>query len=787
VTFEREEGPLRVDGDVIVSGHAEYLDDIAPPGLLHAALLRSPHPHARILAVRTAAAEALPGVRVVLTGEQVAKLSGPVPHYFDPAAFGLNSNAPAALATDKVRWVGDPVAAVVAETLADAEAAVRAIDVDYELLPSVFDAEEALEPDAPKLFEDWPENAIGRFPNAQGDAAGRIAAAPRRLEGRIDVARHQSTPMETRGYVGWWRPGDRITFWGSTQSPHLLRTNVSTALGVAEERIQVIAPRMGGGFGHKFNGYAEEVLVCVLSRLTGAPVKWLETRAESLLVGAREFAHDFEVGYDDDGIMLGLRNRMVGNVGSLATWGGWGMVFMGGMTFPGPYRCVDYEIESIAAVTNKPPWTGYRGYGKEQAAIVLERIMDMVAEDLDLDPAEVRRRNFVDADAFPLWLQTKHIDSGDYHGALDKVLAMANYDGLREEQRYLRAEGRHIGIGIGFELTPEGGEILGTLIRGHDSSTVRVHPLGGVTVLTGVTSPGTGNETSIAFLVARELGIAIGNVDVVMGDTDRCPYGFGNFSSRSLVSGGAAAVLAARDIREQMASAAAHQLECDARDLVFADDRIAMVGDEAKSVPFAEVAALIFKTAGSEPGSGNALLEATRLAGPHNFHHVPDEQGRTNAYPMFSFTVQVVVVDVDVETGVVGVRRVFAVADCGTVVNMNFVNGQVRGAIAQGLGGALWEQSPFDPRTGRAEASTFKQYLLPRASDLPYFEVMHQETPSPFTLLGMKGAGESGVGSAMAAVTNAVNDAMAPLGARVHRLPLNPPNVLTAILGEDAR
>ena len=783
--FERDDGPLRFDGDLILTGRAEYLDDVVPPGLLHAAVLRSPHAHARIIKIRTKAAAAMPGVRAVLTGERVAQMSGPVQHFFDPSAFGCNSDTPLALPTEKVRWVGDPIAAVAADTLAEAEAAAAAIDVDYELLPAVLGADDALSPDAPLLFDDWPDNVLGRYTNAEGDASTRIADAPHRLEGEVTAARHQSTPLETRGYIGWWRPNGRLTCWASTQNPHLMRTKVSIALRIPEERLQVIAPRVGGAFGHKFHGYAEEVLVCLLSRLTGAPVKWLESRAECLLVGARQFTQTFEAGYDNEGVLLGLRNRVLGDVGSLATWGGWGMVFMGAMTFPGPYRCVDYEIDSLAVVTNKPPWGAYRGYGKEQAALVMERIMDLIAEDLDIDPAEVRRRNFVPADAFPLWLQTKHLDSGDYPAALEKVLQMSDYEALRREQAQARREGRHMGIGIGFELTPAGGELLGTLIRGHDSSTVRVGPLGGVTVLTGVTSPGTGNETSIAYLVARELGIDIERVDVVMGDTDRTPYGWGNDGSRSLTLGGAGALLAARDIRERMARAAGRHLECDPATLEFADNRIVCTKEPDKRIDFTDVVALIYKTASSVDGPDQALLEVTRMSGPQNFHHEPDELGRTNVYSMYPSAALVVVVDVDIETGIVAMRHVFAVGDCGTIVNLNFVHGQIRGAIAQGAGGALWEQSPFDPETGRAEASTFKHYLLPRATDMPPIVVADQESPSPFTELGMKGAGETGLGSAMAALLGAVNDAIAPLGAQVNQLPLNPPNVLAAILGKD--
>jgi aerobic carbon-monoxide dehydrogenase large subunit len=773
--------PLRRDGDLMLTGNAEFLDDVAPPGLLHAAILRSPHPHARIRAVDTTAAATMPGVRAVLDGRRAAELVAPMPHFFDPSVVGCNTTEFRCLAVDKVLYVGEPVVAIVAESLAEAEAALPEIAVDYEVLPAVLDVEEALRDDAPVLFEEWGDNILGTFPFAEGDAQTRIGAAPHRISGELRIGRHQSAPMETRGYIASWERG-RLLMWASTQNPHIMRTNLSTMLGVPEDRVRVIAPRLGGGFGHKFNGYHEEPIVAALSRLVGAPVKWLETRAESLLVGAREMVHHFEVGFDDDGVVLGLTDRILGNIGALSTWGGWSMTFPAGMTFPGPYRITDYHVESRPVVTNKAPWNGYRGYGKEQAAVVLERMMDLVAQHLGLDPADVRRRNFIPPESFPYWTAAKHLDSGEYAGALDKVLDLAGYDDLKARRDEARRLGRHLGIGLAFELTPEGGDFAGSFVRGFDTSTVRVSPTGAVSVLTGVISPGTGNETSIAHLVAREFGIRAERVAVIQGDTDSCPYGFGSFTSRALATGGAAAVQASRQIKQQLAAAAGVLLECDPAELEFADGQVRSATDHTKSLGFGAVTETVYRRALAAPGLDQPLLEATRVELPHNFHHVPDEKGRFSAYPSFPYSAHVVLLEVDAETGVVRVLEYSAVDDCGVAISPTFVTGQLYGAIAQGIGGALWEDLPYDATTGHPSAQTFKHYLTPRAPDLPSLRLRHQHTPSPFTLLGTKGVGESGVGGAMAAITNGVNDALVPLGVRIHRLPLNPPNVLAAIL-----
>jgi aerobic carbon-monoxide dehydrogenase large subunit len=779
------EHPLRRDGELLLTGRAEFVDDVALPGMLHAALLHSPHPHARIVRVDATRARSAPGVRAVLTPAEAEALAGPLPSFFEPGDFGANSRENRCLPIDTVRYVGEVIAAVAADTLAEAEQAVELIEVDYELLPVVLDADEALGQDAPVLFPEWDDNVLATFRFTEGDAAGVIAAAPHQLSDELHIQRYQTTPMEPRGYVAQWQPGGRLRMWASTQNPHPLRTNVAAVLGVAEERIQVIAPKVGGGFGHKFNGYAEEYLVPLLARLAQRPVKWIETRAYSLLVGAREYIHRFTVGFDDDGRILGLRDHVIGNVGSLSTWGGWGMVFCAGMTFPGPYKVPDYDITTQAIVTNKAPWNGARGYGKESASLALERMVDLIAEHRGLDPAEVRRRNFIPPDEFPFWTAAKRLDSGDYAGALEKVLDLADYRALRTEQRQRAPGGTLMGVGIGFELTPEGGDFAGSFVRGHDVATVRMHPTGAVTVLTGVTSPGTGNETTFATLVARELGIPVDRVAVVQGDTDTCPFGHGNFSSRAVATGGSAAVLAARELRDRLYAAAAALLGCSATDLVLADGRFTATGGAALTV--GEVADAVHRRAlTSIPGLDEPTLEVTRVDRPRNYQHVPDEKGRFTTYPSFPYSAHIAVVEVDPGTGVVSVDRYFAVDDCGIVISPKFVEGQLFGAIAMGIGGALWEELPYDG-DGRPTATNLKGYLLPRASDLPSIALGSQQTPSPFTLLGTKGVGESGVGGALAAVANAVHDALRPLGVRIRRMPLSPPHVLDAIGEGDRR
>lgn len=766
--------PRKRDGAELLTGRARFLDDHRPEGLLHAAVVRSEIAHGRIRSVDTTAASAAPGVVLVLTGEQAARHAGPVPYFIDPAARGGNRTDIRCLQVDKVVYAGQPVAAVVAHTREQAQAAARLVRVDHEVLPHVLDAHDALAPDAPRLYDDWPGNVVMHNRYGTGDPDARLAEADVVVSGEVRIARSTTAPIEPRGYLASWQ-GDTLTMHASCQNPHQLRWMLATALGVDEGHIRVVTAKIGGSFGLKMQGYPEETLVALLSKLAGAPVKWVEDRRETLLAGAREQTHRFRVGAMADGRITGLVNEIVADIGALTAQAGWAMPNMSATTQPSGYRIPDCRIELDIVVTNKPPNSAARGFGKDAAHLVMERAMDLVARELGLDPADVRRRNFVPAGEFPYRTSTGlNIDSGDFHGLLDKTLDTVDYPGVRRRQAELRERGRYLGVGLGFELTPESSDSPGTFVSGFDTTTVRMSVTGMVTVLTGVTSPGGGNDTGIAQIVADELGVPLAWVELVQGDTDRCPNGFGNFSGRSMVVGGGSATLAARDVRAKLV--AVGRLLLGAGEV---EVRAGMVCGDGRELPVPEVARALL-TRAFAIGDIEPVLESTRAYKPGNINHVPDEFGRIQPYPTYSSSLHAAVVDVDAETGKVTLLDYVMAHDCGTMINPALVEGQARGAVAMGLGSALSEQLRFDG-DGRLLSDRFKSYLVPRAGDLPLLRMVHQVTPSPFTMHGNKGAGEAGVGGAQAAVANAVEDALAPFGVTVRSLPLTPPAVLALI------
>lgn len=766
-------------GARFLTGRGGFLDDLVVPGLLHAAVLRSPHAHARIRSIDAAAALARDGVVVVATGDDALRLTDPIPHWSDPAEAGGRRAEVRCLAVGKALFAGQGVAAVVARTPHDAEAALASIRVDWEPLPFVLDGEAALEPGAPLLYEEWGDNLVlaGRF--AYGDVDGLLRSAPRRLGGELRIQRYTSAPIETRGYIADWDGDDgRLTVHGTFQNPHLVRHVLARAMRLAENRVRVVAPAMGGAFGLKMHGHPEESLVCLLSQLAGAPVKWVESRAEMLLIGGREQTHRFDVGFGEDGVLQALRVDLLANVGPVQPLSSWDMAIITALTFPTAYGLQACDVGYRIVATNKGPWNGARGYGKEATTLVMERVVDLVAGELGLDPAEVRRRNLIGSDEFPYRTTSGLVvDSGDYAAVLDDALRLAGYEQARLGQATARAEGRLVGVGIGFELTPEGADLPGTLSGGYDSATVRVDLSGHVTVLTGVTTPGGGNDTGISQIVADRLGLEPADIDVVQGDTAICPYGFGNYSGRSTIVGGGAAALAAADVRGKLAVVAGALLGADPAGLVFGGGRIA-AGD--RSLTVAETAYALHTGAFTVAAGIELPLESTRSYKPGNIDHTPDEHGRSNPYPTYSNGAYVALVEVDRDTGKVTVERLAAVHDCGVMINPVLVEGQTAGGVAMGVGGALLEEQ-LHGADGRLLTDRFKTYLMPRSSDLPQILLGHRETPSPFTLLGTKGAGEASVGGALAAVANAVADALAPLGASIEELPLTPPRVLRLI------
>ena len=708
-------------------------------------------------------------------------MTRPMQHRGNPSLVGGNTCDVRCLALDKAVYEGEPVAAVVAASRGDAAALLELIDVEYEQLPHVTDTDAALAADAPVIHETWGSNLVLRIAHTEGDVERALANAPNVLADEFRIHRYSTQPIETRGYVGDWDTRtERLTLYASGQNPHQERMVVAEALGLAEERLRVVLPDIGGAFGLKMHPYPEEILVCLLSRELGRAVKWIESRAECLLIGGREQVHRWEVAFEGSGRILALRDHFVTNIGALSATPGWGMSRLTALTFPGGYKIPATDIQVSVAVTNKAPWNASRGYGKEATAIILEHVCDRIARSLGIEPADVRRQNFVQPHEFPFKANSGlNLDSGDYESLLDAALELADYDGLREDQARARQAGQAVGVGIAFEVTPEGADLPGSFTGGFDTSTVRMSPTGRVTVLGGTTTPGSGNDTGLAQIVADELGVELAAVTVIQGDTDVCPYGFGNGNGRSTIMGGGSVQLAAADVRERILTVAARMLDASESDLELAEGHVTVRGT-SHTIPIAAVATTLHTLAYREGWGVDPALEATRAYKPGNIDHRPDEKGRISPYATFSNAVHVCAVEIDLETGRIEILSHAIADDCGTMINPLAVRGQMCGAATMGLGGALSEHLPYD-ESGRLLSQGFKTYLMPRAGDLPGFDFAHQITPSPFTTLGTKGAGEAGVGGAAAAITNAVNDGLAPLGALLTELPLSAPRLLRAI------
>jgi carbon-monoxide dehydrogenase large subunit len=776
---------------VLVAGKGQFAADVSLPDMGFMAVLRSPTAHARIVSIDAEATRHLPGVRLVVSGKDVQEHTNPIPHLIDPRGLGAHSTDVYCLAIDRVRYVGEPVAAVVADNRYTAAEALDLIQVEYEDLSPVVDPEKALEPAAPLVYPEWKTNRMLYLNFHGGDVQGAFARAAYTLKDTVHIRRHTANPLEPRAYVAAFDPIQGfLTLWASTQTPHILRTLLAQTLKMTEENIRVIQPYVGGGFGIKMSTHYEEPLICLLARLTDKPVKWVEERVEHLQTAGhgRDQIHHFEVAFEKDGTIVGFRNRIIADAGVLTPLVGWGMPFVTAFSLPGAYKIPNCDIDLSIVVTNKGPLNAYRGFGKESSSFVMDRAMDAVARKLSMDRAEVRRKNFIRPEEFPfVQITGMRADSGNYAGALNMALEKAGYANFRAEQEQARKQGRYLGLGIGFELTPEGGCIPNSFAAAYDSATVRMGPTGTVTVLSGVTSPGSGNETGIAQIVADRLGVSVDDVKVIQGDTLICPYGLGNWSSRSLTMGGAAAYLAATDLREKLLKVAGNMLETAPTDLDLADGKVFIKQAPQRSLALIEVCRVIYRQAFTraaldiEPG-----LESTRYYRAQNISHIPDDQGRINTYPTYPYAAAVVIVEVDVETGTVTPLRYVLVHDCGTVINPLLVEGQALGGTVQGIGGALYEELAYD-ENGQLLTGTFMDYTMPTAKEVPPIEVYHQETPSPFTPLGTKGAGESAISAPFGALVSAVEDALAPFGVVITETPLTPHRVWRWIQEAKAR
>ena len=762
----------RTEDPRLITGTSHYTDDLQPAHAAHVAVLRSPYAHARLGAIRTEAARALPGVLRVVTGEEVKDAIGPIPCACDLP--GLKVPKHPVLALDRVRFVGEAVAMVVAEDRYIARDAVDLIEVDYEPLPALTDPEKALQKDAPRLYDEFSDNIAYVYKLESGDLAGAFRKADTVIRQRMLNQRLAPIAMEPRAVTAEYLPGEgQLSVWSSTQIPHLLRTQLAGMLRVSESKLRVVAPEVGGAFGSKLNIYAEEALVPYMAMQLGRPVKWVESRRENIVatIHGRDQIDDLEVAVKKDGTILGLRCNVIADLGAYHQLLTPLIPTSTALMILGCYKIPAVSVHLTGVFTNKMATDAYRGAGRPEATYAIERVLDLVAAQLGKDPVEVRRKNFPKPKEFPFTTATGIIyDSANYQRSLDKALKAAGYDKLRRQQAQQRKKlaagnGRLeklLGIGLcTYVEICAAGPSTAMPSGGWESCTVRVEPSGSVTILTGASPHGQGQETSFAQIVADTLGIGFHDITVVHGDTLAVPYGIGTFGSRGTAVGGTAMYMATLKVKEKLAAIAAHLAKASAKTMVFAGGRIYSKGSPKKGVSFLEAvqAAYVAKNLpkGVDPG-----LEATHFFEPSNF--------------TFPFGAHVCVVVVDTETGELEVIKYVAVDDCGNIINPLLVRGQVHGGIAQGLGQALYEELLYD-ENGQLVTGTLMEYTVPKANQLPSFLTDHTVTPSPVNPLGVKGVGEAGTIGSTPALVNAVVDALAPFGVRHLDMPCKPEKI----------
>ena len=750
----------RTEDPRLIQGLAHYVDDVRLPDTLHAMFLRSIYAHARIKSIDTTAALKLPGVVAVYTGKDVQKIGG-VP--CGAAIPDMKAPEHRVLPLNKVYFVGHPVAVVVAETKAAARDALDLIQVDYQELPVVLDEEKAADPKSPVIHEQFGTNIAYKLTAGEGDIEAALKSADKVIKQKILNKRLLPIAMEPRGVLARYYPGEQeLTIWTSTQIPHLARTQIAIMLGMPENKLRVITPEVGGGFGSKLNVYAEEALLGWISMQTGRPVKWIEGRRENMqaTIHGRGQVGVVEIGCKNDGTITGLRYNVFADMGSYFQLLTPAIPTLTGLMLSGCYKIPAIQMNVTATFTNKMSTDAYRGAGRPEATYVIERAADLVAAELGMDPVDVRRKNFPQPNEFPFKTATGlFYDSGNYQGALDKALKIADYTRLRAEQKKARNEGRLVGIGVSTyveicALGPSAAMPAG----GWESATVRIEPTGKVTILTGASPHGQGEETSFAQIAADELGVGVNDSTVIHGDTAVVQYGIGTFGSRGLAVGGTAVYMAIQKLKAKAAKLAAHLLQVDAGTVSFADGKFTSSAATGKQISLQEVA-LAAHLAKSIPEDMEPGLSATSFYEPKNF--------------TFPFGTHIAVVEIDRDTGEIDFQRYVAVDDCGKQINPMLVHGQVHGGIVQSIGQALYEEVVYDSQ-GQLVTGTLMDYALPKAAMIPHLELDSTETPSPVNPLGAKGVGEAGTIGATPAIVSAVVDALSVFGVRHLDMPIKP-------------
>jgi carbon-monoxide dehydrogenase large subunit len=751
----------------LMRGLGEYVDDVKLPGMLHVAILRSPHAHARIKSIDANAARQLAGVVAVFTGSEFKDEIGTIPTTADNPTLRIPPHR--VLAADKVCYVGEGVAVVVAEDRYTARDALDLIQVDYEPLPVVTDPEKSLTPGSPVIHSEWPDNLAFSWQQEQGDVAGAFKQADRIVKQRLVHQRLAPIAMEPRGVLARYLADSKdLTVWSSTQIPHLLKTHLAQMLKLPENQVRVIAPEVGGAFGSKLNVYAEEALLGYLALKLSRPVKWIEERRENIqaTIHGRGQVGEVEAAVKKDGTLLGLRYRVVADIGAYHQLFTPAIPPFTGLMLSGCYKIPAIAIEVKAAFTNKMSTDAYRGAGRPEATYVIERLMDRVARELRLDPVKLRQKNFPKPAEFPFKTATGlAYDSGNYQAALAKALKLAGYEKLRREQKRLRSRGRYLGVGVSTYV-----EICAMGPGFWEYGKVEVEPDGKVNVYSGASPHGQGQKTSFAQIVADQLGVELDDIRVIHGDTKSVAKGIGTFGSRATAVGGIAVYQAAETVREQARELASHILEVDADDLVFADGKFNVRGVPRKGLTIQQIARQA-RGATNLPENLPRDLAADATFEPSNF--------------TFPFGTHICVVEVDPQTGRIEIKKYLAVDDCGKVINPLLVDGQVQGGIAQGLGQALYEEIVYD-ENGQLITGSLMDYALPRAADLPRFKLARTETPTPVNPLGIKGIGEAGTIGSTPAMVSAVVDALAPFGVTHVDMPLTPQKVWRLCRGAPA-
>jgi carbon-monoxide dehydrogenase large subunit len=758
----------------MITGRGRYVDDVTLPGMLHMAIVRSPEAHARIVSIDTEDAKSAPGVHGVFTGDDL-QLESPLPMAWVPPGVEVKAPETWPLARGTVKYVGQAVAIVLGSDKYGVRDAAEQVLVEYEPLPVVVDPEQALEPGSPLVHDELGTNQTHEWSIGGGDMDAAWAESEVVIERRIVNHRTAGAPIEPRACVADHRGGN-LTLHLTSQNPHLIRLFMAGEFGMSEDRIRVIAPDVGGGFGTKISHYGEEVLAAWASRKLNRPVKWTETRSENMssTIHGRDQIDYVKVGAKRDGTIVGLECTAICDLGAYYTLLTPFIPCFTGFVISGCYKIPNLKFTARGVFTNKMATDATRGAGRPEATHLIEVMVEQLAAELGMDPLELRRKNFIPKEDFPAEVAVGiTYDSGDYHSALDKLLTHVDVAQIRREAEELRAKGIYRGIGFSTYmeicgLAPSrvvGPSGVGLQAGFYESSIVRVHASGAVTAYTGTAPHGQGHDTGFAQIVADRVGTTPDHVDVQHGDTASGPFGLGTYGSRTLAVGGESLARSAVKVAEKAKRIAAHLLEAAPEDIELSDGKFSVRGSPDKGMTLAEVAGAAYVPEnlpeGMEPG-----LEETTFYDPTNF--------------TFPFGAHACIVDVDAETGKVDVVRYVSVDDCGPAINPMLIDGQVHGGIVHAIGQALYERIHYD-EDGQLVTGTFVDYALPSAADVPNFETDRTETPSPVNSLGVKGVGEAGTIAASPAVLNAVIDALRPLGVTYLDMPLSPQRVWAAI------